>query len=367
MLVDTRTEGLVSGEESRYIKQLEYHFGLPIKRYSVQFDNMKTAELSEIPKTQEDLEIIKGLTLSASSLKNYLDCPAKFYYGSVRKLRPEEEVAESLDAAMIGTVFHAVMFDIYASAYDGQVNRTSDGRCWVGMLETPYEISKDYLKQWQDDKVKIESMVMSMIAQTMKTQQVSGRNLVIGDVIVQYVLKTLERDIEYLDESKVDILRIYGLEVPVDTTVGEFKIKGLIDRIDSVRDGEIRVVDYKTGKVNKSDYDITDKNFKKIADDIFTEDKNDRPTIAFQFFIYDMLLRQNGHEANRQMKNSIYSTAAIFKDAPQTRNLNEGFYQEVYSQLEALLSQMSDPQVNFRRTELQKSCSYCDFRNICGK
>ena len=48
MLVDSRTEGLKSGEESRYIKQLEYHFGLPLNRYTVQMDSMKTASLPDI-------------------------------------------------------------------------------------------------------------------------------------------------------------------------------------------------------------------------------------------------------------------------------------------------------------------------------
>ena len=367
MLVDTRTEGMVSGEESRYIKQLEYHFGIPVKRYSVQFDHMKTAELTEIPKTAEDIDIIKELTLSASSLKNYLDCPAKFYYGSVRKLKSEDEVAESLDVAMIGTVFHAVMFEIYASAYDGKVNRGRDGRCWIGMLEQPYKVSKAHLAGWKADEDKIGKMVMSMIAQTMKTDQVSGRNLVIADVIIKYCIKTLERDIEYLEASNVDSLLIYGLEVPVETMVGQHKVKGLIDRLDSVRDGEIRVVDYKTGKVNKSDYDITDKNYNKIVSDIFAVDKSERPSIAFQFLVYDMLLKQNGYDKNRQMKNAIYSTAAIFKEVPQTRDVNENFYQEALTQLQELLRQMTDPQEPFRRTELQKSCSYCDFRNICGK
>ncbi|MCD8207432.1 MAG: hypothetical protein LUD72_05810, partial [Bacteroidales bacterium] len=35
MLYDARTEGVQSGEESRYVKQLVYHFDLPVKRYVV--------------------------------------------------------------------------------------------------------------------------------------------------------------------------------------------------------------------------------------------------------------------------------------------------------------------------------------------
>ena len=59
MLVDSRTEGLKSGEESRYIKQLEYHFGLPVRRYVVKYDQMKPVQLSDVEKTQEDVQVIK--------------------------------------------------------------------------------------------------------------------------------------------------------------------------------------------------------------------------------------------------------------------------------------------------------------------
>ena len=367
MLVDTRTEGLVSGEESRYIKQLEYHFGVPVNRYSVQFGEMKTAEVAGITKTQDDVDRIRKMSLSASSLRNYLDCPAKFYYASVQRLRLEDEVAESLDAAMIGTIFHAIMFEIYAAAFDGSVNRTEDGKAWVGMLETPYKVSRQYIEKCYDDEDGVRQKVMTMIAESMKTDQVSGRNLVIADVIVQYVRMTLERDMEYLDENSACNLLIYGLEVPVDTWLSDQRIKGNIDRVDAVREGEIRVVDYKTGKVTVNDYEIDDTNFETIAADIFAPDNEERPGIAFQFYIYDLLLRKNGHDEGRQVKNSVYSMAMIFKTQPQTRNLNENFYRTMTSSLEGLLAQMYDLEVPFRRTEVEKSCSYCDFRNICGK
>ena len=367
MLVDTRTEGLVSGEESRYIKQLEYHFGVPVKRYSVQFGEMKTAEVAGIAKTQDDVDCIKKMSLSASSLRNYLDCPAKFYYASVQRLKLEDEVAESLDAAMIGNIFHSIMFEIYAAAYDGPITRTDDGRAWIEMLQTPYKVSKQYIEKWYDDEAGVRQKVMSMIAETMKTDQVSGRNLVIADVIVKYVIMTLERDIKYLEENSVCNLLIYGLEVPMDFKLSDQKIKGHIDRVDAVRKGEIRVVDYKTGKVTVDDYEIDDTNFERIAGDIFAPDTEDRPGIAFQFYIYDLLLRKNGHDAGRQVKNSIYSMATIFKDAPQTRDLNENFYKTMTMSLEELLTQMYDLEVPFRRTTVEKSCSYCDFRNICGK
>ena len=367
MLVDTRTEGLVSGEESRYIKQLEYHFGVPLRRYSVQYGEMKTAQVSDIVKTPEDVARIRKMALSSSSLKNYLECPARFYYGAVQRLKLEEEVDESMDAATIGNVFHAVMFEIYSAAYDGPISRTDDGKVSIGMLDTPYKVSKRYIRGRIEDGSGIRQMVMDMIAGTMKTDEVRGRNLVIADVIVQYVLKTLECDIGYLDEMGADNLMIYGLEVPVEIRFNDQKIKGHIDRVDAVREDELRVVDYKTGKVIAEDYEIDDGTYERIAESIFAPDVAERPGIAFQFYIYDLLLRKSGHDAGRQIRNSIYSTRSIFKEPPQTRTLNENFYRVMSQALENLLTQMYDLQVPFRRTTQQSVCACCDFRNICGK
>ena len=57
MLVDSRTEGLKSGEESRYIKQLEYHFGVPVKRYVVKYDRFALVEFIEFVVIVEALSV----------------------------------------------------------------------------------------------------------------------------------------------------------------------------------------------------------------------------------------------------------------------------------------------------------------------
>ena len=82
---------------------------------------------------------------------------------------------------------------------------------------------------------------------------------------------------------------------------------------------------------NTDDYEIDDNTYQRIAESIFAEDVAERPSIAFQFYIYDLLLRKEGYDAGRQMKNSIYSMAMIFKEEPKTRELHEGFYAMMYT------------------------------------
>ena len=345
MFTDTRTEGLKSGEESRYIKQLEYHFNIPLNRYVVRFDKMKTAKVEDIVKTLDDVRKIKETVLSATTVQNYLACPAKFYYGTVKELKAEEEVAESLDYGMFGTVYHETMRSLYAS----DRMTAKDIQSWLGREDV------------------IKSKIKELIIDELNLMEVSGRNLVVTDVILKYVMKTLQRDLELLEKEGVDFFEILGREVKVS---GEFKgqkFKGFIDRLDSFHPGQVRVVDYKTGKVLDDDEKINDDNALAIAEDIFAEDIKERPKIALQFFIYDMLVQNHPLARGKQLFNCVYSTARLFKEPPLNVPRNEMFFNAVSERLENTLKEMYSLEVPFRRTNDEKVCEYCDFKMICGR
>ena len=345
MFTDTRTEGLKSGEESRYIKQLEYHFNIPLNRYVVRFDKMKTAKVEDIVKTLDDVRKIKETVLSATTVQNYLACPAKFYYGTVKELKAEEEVAESLDYGMFGTVYHETMRSLYAS----DRMTAKDIQSWLG----------------REDEIK--SKIKELIIDELNLMEVSGRNLVVTDVILKYVMKTLQRDLELLEKEGVDFFEILGREVKVS---GEFKgqkFKGFIDRLDSFHPGQVRVVDYKTGKVLDDDEKINDDNALAIAEDIFAEDIKERPKIALQFFIYDMLVQNHPLARGKQLFNCVYSTARLFKEPPLNVPRNEMFFNAVSERLDNTLKEMYSLEVPFRRTNDEKVCEYCDFKMICGR
>ena len=127
------------------------------------------------------------------------------------------------------------------------------------------------------------------------------------------------------------------------------------------------MVDYKTGKVLDDDVDIHDGNAEAIADSIFALDVKDRPKIAFQFFIYDYLLRQQPQLQGMTICNCVYSTSRLFKEAPVAVPLNLKFFDSVSRHLEETIDEMCNPDVGFRRTQDEKICGFCDFRTICGR
>lgn len=367
MLVDSRTEGLKSGEESRYIKQLEYHFGLPLRRYVVKFDSMKQGALPEIEKTEEDVAVIRSTELSATTLQNYLACPAKFYYGTVKGLKAEEEVAESLDYGMFGTVYHDTMRSLYTSEEAMSETFFFDHKGERPAFESMTHVTRAYIKEWLSREDDIRKKVKALIADQLNALEISGRNLVVTDVIVKYVMRTLERDLELLEAAGRDSFEILGREIKVKGEFHGLVLKGFIDRLDSFAPDQARVVDYKTGKVLDDDVDIHDGNAEAIADSIFAPDVKERPKIALQFFVYDLLLK--GHRAvqGRNICNCVYSTAKLFKEAPVTVPLNEKFFDAVSERLKVLIDEMCDMSVGFRRTEDANVCKYCDFKTICGR
>lgn len=347
LLFDSRLEGLRSGEESRYIKQLELHFGVKTNRFVAKSDIREVTKQTAVEKTEEDVGIIKTKRLSASALQSYLDCPARFYYSFIKELRPEEEVSESLDAAAIGTVFHAAMQKLYTRP-DGIVTR-------------------QYLKSLLEGKTAVRELVNQLIMKELGAFEVAGRNIVTANIICQYVEKVLERDMELMDKYCTDSFQILGLEKKCEPDFEGFHFKGYIDRLDSFAPGEIRVVDYKTGKVEDDEFKIEESNARKVISKLFNPETKIRPKIALQLYLYDMFVKEDPQYLDKKILNSIYPAAGLFVSPVNNVELCETFCEGMRDSLKDLFAEMTDVSIPFKRTENENNCKYCDFKIICGK
>ena len=366
MVYDSRTEGLRAGEESRYIKQLELHFKADIVRHVARPAVSVGSDTGDIPKTPEDVETIRSSFLSASSLQNYLYCPAKFYFHTVRKLKAEDEVAESLDAGMIGNVFHNTMCALYTGPFamdpDFSMDRKTMKECSGRALR---QISKDYIRSWLDRPDALRARIRSLIMAELHTFEVSGRNLVFEDVILQYVMKVLSRDLECMDAHGTESFEVLGLEQERFLDYDGFRFKGYIDRMDRFAPGEIRIVDYKTGKVSDEDINVFDDNAQEVVDAIFGPDNAKRPKIALQMFLYDLFVEKDA--GGTAISNAVYAPARLFVSPVQSIPASPLFTSLMKEQLSEMLREISDTSVPFSRTVDAKTCSHCDFKTICGR
>ena len=348
LVCDSRTEGLKSGEESRYVKQLQYHYRVPLERF-VATSRMELApEADAIPKTQADIDAIREGVLSATSLQSYLYCPAKFYYSFIKGLENEDEVLEAMDAGALGEVFHKTMENLY---------RPFVGKCLTGAD----------IDAMMKDRKSLKALVRELIIKKMQTVDVSGRDLVVEEVIVEYVLRTLKHDRDLLARSRAEGFEILYLEERMTGEFEGFKIKGFADRIDRYLGGEVRIVDYKTGKVEQDDIDITDDNAAGVVDKLFGPSNNGRPKIALQLYLYGLLTQGRADLKDRPVVNSIYSVSRLFTEPLEDCPANAEFARLTRERLKDLLAEMTDPSVPFRRTDELKTCEYCDFKMICGR
>ncbi len=354
LLMDSRTEGMKSGEESRYVKQLQYHFGAAVSRRTVMASPMVVASDESVPKTAADIDVIRSRELSATALQQYLSCSMQFYYSFVKGLRGEEEISESMDAGIIGNVYHKVMQKLYSGASDGRITAA-------------------YLKTLKDDAGKIASLVEAQTREEMKSDEITGRDIVFCTMICKYVAKTLEHDLGFLKDKHLDHFDIVSLERKYRALFHGFRFKGTLDRLDTFTPGSLRVVDYKTGKVLDDDVHIDDANALKIAEKIFDPGtaSSQWPKIALQFFIYDMILRDNPDVLEgRKIVNCVYSTRSLLKERPVESACNDSFFNRMEEMLAACLDEMTDPSVPFTRREQKfndRTCEFCDFKTICGR
>ncbi len=367
MVYDSRTEGLRAGEESRYIKQLELHFGAGIVRHIAKASVSVGKDEAPIPKTLEDVEAVRNTFLSASSLQNYLACPVKFYYHTVRRLRPEEDVVESLDAGMIGNVFHNTMCALYTGEFamdpafpmERKLLRERAG-------DALRSVSREYIRSWMLRQEGIRARIRSLIMAELHTFEVSGRNLVFEDVVFQYVIKVLERDLGHLERCGVDAFEVLGLEKECFWDYDGFKFKGYIDRMDRFLPGEVRVVDYKTGKVEDDDIDVFDSTAGKVVAKLFGPDNSKRPKIALQIFLYDMFVEADLPPGSI-LTNSVYAPSSLFVSEVRNVPASPLFAAMMKERLSDLLREIADTSVPFTHTADTATCSLCDFKNICGR
>ena len=354
---DTRSDGLKSGEVSRYILQLKYLYKVPLSEKLMTY-NIKGEEKIpiNIPKTKKVQETLQAFLnsgqryLSASSINTYLQCPLKFYLLYVQQLKENEEIQERVEANTFGSLFHKTMELLYAP--------------YCGRIITPYhliDMSKDtYLL----DKT-IKKAFSEIIYHGKTIENLEGEHLLIAEILKQYIHQLLKKDAEFApfeyiaSENKI----ILSLKLTETTTVN---LKALVDRVDKIN-GQTRLVDYKTGRGEAVFTDIPQ---------LFDTTQPNRPKEILQLFLYAYMYRQKYNTNN--ITPAVVFLRSIFKDGSTgtikqkiDRKIKQiesfdPFEEEFLEALKKCLTEMFDPSIPFTQTENKKACEYCGFASLCS-
>lgn len=346
MVFDSRKGGVKGGEESRYIRQLKMHFNKEVQQYKLNAQISVDNSSESITKTEQDIKIFEDKVLSASTLGYYLSCPVKFYYHCIKGLYEEDEISETLDSRLIGTVFHSTMERLFKEGTKVSI--------------------PDFEKIRKDESL-LKSIIHEEIINHLKCSEISGRNIIFAEMIYEYVDKALERDIEMMQDENIDEINIIGLERKFNIEIHGHKFKGFIDRIDSLSENSIRVLDYKTGTVHDEEMNVNEGNYEKVLNSIDLQDDSKRMKIAFQMYIYDKYLESMNMYNGLQKYNSIYNCTRLFTEKIVNAPVYEPFIREMDEKVKNILDEISNPEINWECTQVRENCKYCPFKNLCAR
>ena len=357
LIYDSRTRGMLSGEESRFVKQLRYHYGYPMQDCSVDLE-IKPVEgvVRSVEKTPEVMRQLhdhyflpdaegKFNAFSASSLIAYLKCPLKFYYSQIVGLAEEDEISEDVDAGQFGNTFHHTMEALYAPVMGAEVTR-------------------EWLKAVAGDAAKISSTVTRFLNKELKRpldSPLSRRNQITANLVKELVMATLRNDISYAPFTYIRSERKLDKELPVDIG-GERKsvhIKGFIDRLDSKGGAALRICDYKTGSVSEVDNYYDEGKLEKI----FSAEKK----TSFQLMVYALLMTLE-NPSQKEYELAVYDVKKLFDAVVETKFCPAETIAAFKARLEGILADIFNPGIPFRGVEAgNEACKYCPAKAICGR
>jgi len=353
LIYDSRTKGMLSGEESRFIKQLRYHYQYPMQMSSLDLE-IKPVEgaIRSIPKTAEILQkmselylLPEGKSFSASTLNDYLACPLKFYYSHVVGLQEEDEVKEEVDAGQFGSTFHKTMEDIYKCVASGET------------------VTAELLKRFKADKAFIQTAIRRNLNRELKRSEdapLSKRNQITANLVAALVDATLQNDIRYAPFEYVSSERKFIESVPVNIAGQEqsVRLKGYIDRLD-IKDGVLRVCDYKTGSAYTNVSFLND----SCLDKVFSGDEK----IAFQLLTYALAMRVQD-KTLEAVNLAIYDVKKLFTSPVENKFCPMTTVDAFSARLKMLIEEIFNPEIDFSGVEADsKACNLCPAKAICGR
>jgi hypothetical protein len=258
LLYNTESEGLDAGEKSRFITQLEvekqakhtitheiYNAVLPETAY-------KPMVIEKSESVMQRLKEIADIGFSPSALTSYIRNPIQFYFQKVLRIREVEEVEENIALNTLGTIIHETLRSLYDPFVGRFISESDIQNCFKQIDD---EVLKQFKVVYKEGEIK------------------KGRNLLAFEVAKRNVSNFLKVEMESIKAG--DTIKILALEQTFERILKHpslpfpVLIKGNVDRIEE-RNGVIRIIDYKTGKVEKSSVML--KAWKGLTEEI----KNDK-------------------------------------------------------------------------------------------
>lgn len=351
-----------AGEKSRFIRQIQHDLIAEtntitesVATYNnanneIKNDTEPTSKnLLSIAKTPEMTALLKERKFSPSALKVYIKCPLQFYLKYVEGIEEPEELTEEIDAAVFGRILHKVLEQIY-QPYLNKVLTSSKIEAFTDSIFINNEL-----------KIACETL-------DLPKEITQGSNRLLLKVIERITQKILQNDAkeESLTVSHVENKFIWDKLRLEDGTFAI--IQGTFDRVDTLGENAVRIVDYKTGQIELPAFpdSLDEKNVKDFLDQLFIFKKKDY-SVAFQGILYALMYYKLynctkiyvGYHHAKKMKNGM-------------TYLNEGQYIPIEillkfeERLSILVSDIIYKEPTFTQSANEEAYKYSAYADLLG-
>lgn len=254
LLYNTESEGIDAGEKSRFITQLEvekqpnhtithqiYNAYLPEKAHQTMLVEKSDLVMQRLSEMAEN-------GFSPSTLTTYIRNPMQFYFQRILRISEVDEVEENIAVNTLGTIIHGALEELYKPHLN----------TFLSVLNV-----ENMLQLANDEVLKQFKLVYK------EGEITKGKNLLAFEVAKRNVFNFLQLEKRLLEQN--DAVKVLFLEKNYEQILNDerlpfpIKIKGNVDRIE-LRNGKLRIIDYKTGKVEQANLSIS--NWNGLTEDI---------------------------------------------------------------------------------------------------
>jgi hypothetical protein len=240
LIYNTENDGLDAGERSRFITQLDVE---KQSKHNLTFDIYNPVlpatayQPIVVPKSEAVMDRLREIAVagfSPSALTNYIRNPINFYFQKILRIREVEEVEENIALNTLGTIIHETLKALYEPFIGKFISENDISNCFKFLDD---EVLKQFKLVYKEGEIK------------------KGRNLLAFEVAKRNVSNFLKMELESIQNGDaiqiIALEQTFGRELIHPNLPFPVLIKGNVDRIE-LRNGKIRIIDYKTGKVEKT-------------------------------------------------------------------------------------------------------------------
>jgi hypothetical protein len=366
LVYNSRTDGLFTGERSRFMHQIFYESVFKVNEESYAYDiSPVTAKSITAGKNIDILNTLKEYAksdsaayLTPSAINTYINCSLRFYFRYLAKLKEPEEVIEEIDPGLFGSILHKSINLIYKPYTNELLDRNILNQITDNKSIYELAVNEAFVEEYFKEKNVKGNM------------DITGRNLIIKEVIKKYLIRILEIDKLYAPFRIISLEKKYTAYLPVviNNNPEKVRIGGIIDRIDQ-KEGKLRIVDYKTGQAENS--------FKGI-ESLFDDKGSQRNNAVFQTFMYCLIFSYNNPDSyiipslyfiRESFANDFNFRIVLNKGRKDNQTVDnfELISGDFSQRLKQTIEDIYSGEKEFTQTDDLKVCRLCPYLRICHK